>query len=135
MKKCFEKPPDQEHGKRQAEADMMNISELIEALEAAGSDRDREEVEERIHEYPLEVSIREGWKAPGGEPYSGVDYKILLSTGGPASRIIGELDQWNQPESARLEHQDWFTLWERLQISGEDEQVLVKFAQCFYFGE
>jgi hypothetical protein len=96
---------------------------------------DEEEARQAINEDPLEVSIREGWKAPGGEPYSGVDYKILLCTGGPAVRIIGELDQWGQPESARLQYQDWFTPWELYRIGDDEEKTLVSYANCFYFGE
>ena len=95
---------------------------------------DRDAAEEAIHEDPLEVSIREGWKTPGGEPYSGEEYKILLCTGGPAVRIIGDLNQYEEPETVRLQYQDWFTPWENYHLDNGDRDTLLSYARCFYFG-
>ena len=42
------------------------------------------------------------------------EFEILLCTGGPACRIVGDLDESCQPSSARIEHQDWGTPWTEL---------------------
>ena len=74
---------------------------------------------EAIQESPLSVEVRSGWVSLTDWGYlkrdassiEAAEYKILLTTGGPALRIIGELDQYGEPETARLEYQDWGTPW------------------------
>ena len=62
-------------------------------------------------------------------------YKILLCWGGPAVQILGTLDDSNQPDSARLQYQDWFTEWTDYLLTKEEEQTLMKYAQQFYFDQ
>jgi hypothetical protein len=57
----------------------------------------------------------------------------LLSWGGPASRITGWLDD-AVPTTAALEYQDWFTPWQQYPTTLEDEETLLDYARCFYFG-
>lgn len=98
--------------------------------------QDREAVEERIHEDPLTVLVRDGWHEPGKPAEDGPEeYEILLSTGGPATRIRGELDDDCQPKTARLEVQDWFVPWKEWRGEGWSEEVLLDYARCFWFGE
>jgi hypothetical protein len=59
-------------------------------------------------------------------------FVILLSTGGPASRIQGELSN-GEPRRAWLEVQDWGTPW--TQYFGIKQDTLLAYARCFYFGE
>ena len=87
-----------------------------------------------MDEYPLEVEVRSDWHNPGEKESPG-EYYILLSTGGPATRITGDLDEHGSPSSARIECQDWFTPWTYVSTSTEEDEALVKFAQHFYFGE
>jgi len=87
-----------------------------------------------IQEDPLEVSVRNDWHVPGADSES-TDYLILLCTGGPACRIVGELNQWNEPETAKLEYQDWFTPWTNYSLTSEEEETLLTYARQFYFGE
>ena len=47
--------------------------------------------------------------------------------------IARDIDRWQQPETARLEYQDWFTPW--TEYYQADENTLLEYAQCFYFGE
>jgi hypothetical protein len=61
-------------------------------------------------------------------------FELLLTTGGPAVRIMGELDECNEPTRAWLEVQDWGTPWTPLRLSSDDEAILVAFSQRFYFG-
>ena len=85
-----------------------------------------------INNDPLDVSVRSGWSAPGNlEPE---EFRILLCTGGPAVQIIGDLNQFNEPQSARLQHQDWFEPWTDFDGS-YDEGVLLTYCRQFYFGE
>jgi hypothetical protein len=60
------------------------------------------------------------------------EYRILLCTGGPACQIVGELNEYGEPETARLQHQDWFTPWQDHYC---DEDILLDYARNFYFGE
>jgi len=96
-----------------------------------------EEARQMIEEDALSVEVRSDWHTPGGDPQDSkpTEYMILLCTGGPACRIVGQLDQWSQPETAKIEHQDWFTPWTELRVDSEDEAAMVEYAGCFYFGD
>lgn len=93
-----------------------------------------EAARQAIEEDPLSVEVRSGWHTPGDPEVGNEEYIILLCTGGPAVRIVGTLDQYNQPETARLEYQDWFTPWEEYHLDSEEEQIAVTYAQQFYYG-
>lgn len=101
--------------------------------EQKGEYHDEEKAREQIEESPLSVEVRSDWHTPGGDSTPG-EYNILLCTGGPAVRIVGQLSEHGEPESARLEYQDWFTPWEEYRLDAEEETV-VEYARCFYFGE
>ncbi len=122
------------------------IRDLVEALREAGDDFKRERARCDIMEDPLEVTVRSGWRAPGEDrDAKPEEFCILLSTGGPASRIIGTLDAFGQPETARLEVQDWGTPWEDVSRHaasawdlGEWDGInltLMEYSRQFYFGE
>lgn len=99
---------------------------------------DDEDARERISsEDALEVSVRSDWYAPGdSSAVKPTEYKILLGTGGPATRIVGELDEYGQPTNAKFEYQDWFKPWTAANdLSDEEEATLLEFAQQFYFCE
>jgi hypothetical protein len=87
-----------------------DAEELKELEEAAGDCASWEDAETRIQEDPLSLEFRSDWEVAGTElnPY---EFNLLLSTGGPAVRIIGELDANGEPCRARLEVQDWFKPW------------------------
>lgn len=91
---------------------------------------------EQIEEGPLSIEVRSGWHTLGdSDGAKPAEYNILLSTGGPASRIVGDLSEHGPPETAHFEFQDWFKPWTRARLSGEQEDILLRWAQCFYFGE
>lgn len=109
--------------------------ELAELEQAAGGCEDRDDAEQRIQEDPLTVEVRSAWYSPGdSDGQQPSEFQILLCTGGPAVRIIGELDEYGQPSRAWLEHQDWGTPWTHYYESGSND-VLVEYASQFYFGE
>lgn len=108
--------------------------ELRELEEAAGECTDREDAETRIHEAPLSVEVRTGWYTlDGNSDRVPEEFVILLGTGGPATRIIGELDEHCEPSRARLQVQDWGTPW--TDYRGGDSDALLTYCRCFYFGE
>lgn len=116
-----------------AEWDEENADELEELEAAADGCSDREDAEQRIHDDALSVEVRSDWYAPGDDSEPS-EFQILLCTGGPAVRIMGELDQ-GEPARAWLEYQDWGTPWtERVNQDG-DHDALLTYARCFYFGE
>jgi len=98
---------------------------------------DEEAARQSIQEDPLSVDVRGGWHTPGSQDDTdSYEYIILLGTGGPAVRIYGELGQYNTPENADLQYQDWFTPWETLYVENDEErEALLTYAQQFYFGD
>jgi len=115
------KTQEQERATQEAQAQFESIKEMVDNIkeaEANDNEEEREEAIERIMEDPLSVEIKN-------------TYEILLSWGGPASRIIGELDD-GYPTTAELQFQDWFTSWQKYEC---DEEVLLQYANNFYFGE
>ena len=93
---------------------------------------DDDEARDTILEDALSVEVRSGWHTPGDSSADN-EYCILLSTGGPASRIVGDLNQWKEPASATLQVQDWGTPWTDYREA--DQDTLLKYADCFHFGE
>lgn len=117
----------------QARVQMETIAEMVKAYRAASEEDDndaREEAERAIQEDPLEVSVRSTWVPPGEKMKAG-EYLILLCTGGPAVRIVGEFNEHGEPTTAILEHQDWGTPWTPYHQA--DEAILLEYAGCFCF--
>jgi hypothetical protein len=105
--------------------------ELAELEAAAGDCIDEDEARDRIAEYPLSIELG-GWWLIGAEPEP-TEYRILLATGGPAVRIVGELDANGEPGSASLEVQDWFKPWSEYHSGDSDhDDVLLAYVNCFY---
>jgi hypothetical protein len=109
--------------------DGSELDELAELKAAANGCEDTEDALRVIVEYPLSVEVRSGWKMLG-ETLEPEEFSILLCTGGPAVRIMGELDHNGDPGRAWLEYQDWGTPWTHF-VGGSD--VLVRFACNFIF--
>lgn len=116
-----------------AEWDEENADELEELEAAAGDCSDRDEAEERIQDDALSVEVRSDWHTPG-DGSDPTEFQILLCTGGPAVRIMGEMEQ-GEPSRAWLEYQDWGIPWTERVNQGGDHYALLTYARCFYFGE
>lgn len=93
--------------------DNENAEELAELEEAAGDYASREEALQAMLENPLDIQFRSGW-ASSAEDMQPEEFYILLCTGGPAVRIIGEFEYNGQPYRAWFEYQDWGTPWTML---------------------
>lgn len=100
---------------------------------------DVDDARRAIEEDALSVQVRSGWANPG-ERLTAEEYEILLCTGGPAVRIVGDLNQYSEPDNnIRLECQDWFTAWTEVapwvDVGGDGRAALRAYAACFWFGE
>jgi hypothetical protein len=123
---------DEMPGTRDEVNDLLVEAIENETLEPDGFEFDEEAAREEIQTSPLSFQVREGWHSPG-EAGELEEFEILLSTGGPALRIIGELDAHKQPDRARLQYQDWGTPWtEYFEV---ERATLLAYCQQFYFGE
>jgi hypothetical protein len=136
-----------------ADCAIANIQEMLDALHhaqsgcteegcPAGKDAECPEdwhnedaARQRIEEDALCVEVRSDWHTPceeGNNTDSG-EYNILLTTGGPAARIIGDHES-GQPTTARFEWQDWGIFWTKAQTTTEQNAAILEYAQCLYFG-
>jgi hypothetical protein len=111
----------------------------LEMCQLGDTSEREEQIKTEVQEGPLSVQVRSGW-CNVGNPLEPTEYEILLSTGGPALRIWGELTEHGQPENARLEMQDWGVPWREVwpcEVDDMDEcrAALLWYASHFYFGE
>jgi hypothetical protein len=93
-----------------------NEHEIESKQDEPSKDRSFREARAAIVEDPLSVNVCSDWQRPG-EALEAASYEILLSTGGPACRIVGHLRD-GMPSSAEIEHQDWFTPWRAIDGDG-----------------
>jgi hypothetical protein len=107
-----------------------DAEELKKLEEAVGEWETSEDVEQAIVEDPLSIEVRSGWVTLGSE-MTADEFSILLTTGGPALRIRGELDN-GEPTRAWLEYQDWGTPW--TQYFDAEQDTLLTYCRHFYFG-
>jgi|HubBroStandDraft_4_1064222.scaffolds.fasta_scaffold00027_46 hypothetical protein len=130
------------HARSNAKGWFESIEEMLAAQNAAAKDGGIaaiEESERAVHESVLSIEVRSAWVSCGdwdrfhSDRVAPDEYCILLSTGGPALRIVGQLDQYGQPSSAEMQMQDWGIVWERYPAP---EATLLEFVSqfCFYNG-
>jgi hypothetical protein len=94
---------------------------------------DEDKARQAIQEDALSVEVRSGWHGQG-EAGEDEEYTILLCTGGPAVRIIGNLGEYDEPATARLECQDWFAPWTDEPLTRHEEGALIDYAREFLGG-
>lgn len=112
-----------------ADWDYDNAEELAELEEAAGEYESQDNAEQAIQDDPLSVEVRSDWTTPG-EELEASEFCILLCTGGPAVRIVGELSD-GEPCRAWMEYQDWGTPW--TQYFDADSATLIEYARRFFY--
>jgi len=94
----------------------------------------QEEIKESILNSALSVEFRSGWTSNPND-IELEEFKILLTWGGPALRVIGQLNQYKEPENVKMQFQDWGTCWTDFEITENQQRALNWFCNCFYFGE
>lgn len=104
------------------EEDLETLQELIEQSADCESGCD---ALERLQENPLSIEFRSDWESDPAD-FTPSEFSILLCTGGPAVRILGELDHNGYPSRAWAEYQDWGTPWFEL---GSYQSVALEYAQ------
>jgi hypothetical protein len=125
-----------DHAISSAKGWLESILEMVAALENADDYSDaRENAERRIRQSVLSVEVRDGWRTVGASSVGPEEFMLLLSTGGPALRMIGSLDANNEPDDIRLEWQDWGVPWTEYREARAHRDKLAEFARCFYWGE
>jgi hypothetical protein len=105
--------------------------ELASLEEQTGGCGSREDAEQRIHEDPLSLELSGTWQ-PGDKPVADKAI-LLLGTGGPAVRLVVDLNEYGEATCAYLQVQDWGTPWTDVFYNGGD--TLLEYARCFYYGE
>lgn len=130
------------HARDNATAWLETTRELVANLQAAydadardGAQDAIDAAQTAIYEAPLSVEVSSGWYRPGDVDTSPNEYRILLTWGGPAAQITGDLDGYGQPDNARLEYQDWGTPWTPYALTNEEREDVLTFAQQFHYGE
>lgn len=91
---------------------------------------DEDQAREAIAQDALSVEIRSDWHTPGSEGEAG-QYMILLCTGGPACRIVGDLNEYKEPETAKEER--WRIERERRKRKPFSAKMHVRFIQVCPF--
>lgn len=130
------------HAEANAKGWLQYILEMVQRLETAeeqaidGPD-ETDAARLWIEEAPLSILVRTGWFPPGAPESMTIDeYEILLTTGGPALRITGQLDMNNMPGCwPELQYQDWGTPWTEYIPAREYREALQKFASVFWRGD
>lgn len=112
----------------QAKATLEHILDLMARYDNALDD-DLDDVTQEILEYPLDLSVRCTEWMPIGPDLEPDEYRVLLSTGGPAVQITGSIGPDNEPSSVKLQHQSWFTPWSNYPLSQPEQDVLLRFVQ------
>ena len=118
-------------------AALVDLAQALKDAQEADDSEAIEAAERAIDEDPLSVQVRDGWRAPGAESEGPEEFEVLLSTGGPASRIRGQLDDNGYPENFFVEVQDWFQPWQSfVGMTGEQGDLIRDYyLSRFYFGE
>ena len=130
-----------------------SIVEMVEALAQADANRDdiaQDSARDAITESVLSVEVRSDWYTLDNASHEPAEYRLLLTTGGPALQLVGALNEYGEPETAELRMRDWVLPWlewepllfnptmsrdERIAARNGYRETLLTFARCFYFGE
>lgn len=114
----------------QAQAQLDEIQRLSDLLDA---DPDNDDLQDELRDLALTQEVRSTWTSMD-QDLEPDEYRLLLCTGGPAVQVVGQLDSAGDPCTATLQHQDWGTPWADVNLTRPETELLVWFAQTFYWG-
>jgi len=107
-------------------------AELEELEDDADGCTNLDDAERALLESALDVGVRSGWTNPA-EKLEASEFMILLSTGGPSVRIVGELDAHGIPDRAWIEYCNWGITWRELcAITSEERELILAYCQHFF---
>jgi len=92
---------------------------------------DGDEKWDAASERPLSVLFRSGWSSGPEWTVDGGEVEILLGTGGPAVRIMADIDGKKGIVNPRIEAQNWGIPWTECTATGEQAVALRAFASHF----
>ena len=118
----------------QAFAQLEAIVELVDKFESAKNDSDLDKAEQAIQENSLSAQVRSDWE-DSSETLKAAEFNILLCTGGPDVRIIGDLSEDGEAVKVSIQHQDWGTHWQTIGMTNEQASKVLTYCRQFYFGE
>ena len=101
-------------------------------LQESNDYNQQDELRESVLNSALSIQFRSGWETHF-ENFKAKEFEILLSWGGPALRVIGEITDYG-PVNPKLQFQDWGTPWTDFEITEDQQDALNWFCNCFYFG-
>ena len=113
------------------ELDEEDTLELGELNQIAGDYEDQDDVIGAMIDNALSCEVRSGWTV-SPEGLTAEEFRIVLCTGGPHVEIMGELNEFKEPDRAWIQFTDWGTPMTTLVSDGE---ALLTYCQRFYFGE
>ena len=114
--------------------DAQAIFDSLPWSEINSADDYEEIIRQTVWDEVLSVTVRSGWTVPG-EPLEPDEFCLLLSWGGPACRITGNLTIHYVGCRPEIEWQDWGTPWTELTDYNVNTDALLWFCEQFYFGE
>jgi hypothetical protein len=114
----------------QAQAQLDEIQRMSDLLD---SDADNDDLQEELWGLAISQEVRSGWRTLGQDLEADM-YRLVLCTGGPHVEIVGSLGAHGDPDSAVLYCQDWYTAKEEVTLSEPEQELLLWFAQSFYWG-
>ena len=96
----------------------------------------REAIEDELREEPLSVMVGTDEWFRVGEALEPNKFELLISTGGPAMRVVGSLCRHGVASDAVVQWQDWFKPWTEYNNEQEAlQEALEWFCNLFYFGD
>lgn len=119
------------HAKQNAKAWLQSLRDWRDQVDGEERETRIEALQDEIREAPLSVQVRSGWTDPGAL-MEAEEFEILLTTGGPALRIMGDLDVHGEPRRAYMQVQEWGVPWTDYYESGNDG-LLLWFAGYFHY--
>lgn len=104
---------------------------------------DKQNAMAAIREDALGVAVRSSWQliSESGQntgdcpDMTPTEYMIELSTGGPATRLTGEMDSDYNPESVYLEYSDSQHGWSKFMLRDDEEDIFMEYARIALRGE
>jgi hypothetical protein len=116
----------------QSLAQLAEVARLAELLEA---DPDNDELQDELRALALSQEVRSDWRCfVATEECDPDEWRLVLCTGGPHVEVRGEFNNYGDPETASLWAADWGQSLAEVPIPQSSADLLLWFAQTFYWG-